>query len=156
MKNEREDHEEFDLLPVPKAPASDLVLHYPSHNVVVMSMSLIVADFVSILGPQLHKNMKRVYSRIGPYEGNFHIPQSFAAVIFNMGTERKWNTEEEVACLLGAWRRRQYSYSYALVVPPLKLTWRPLQGEGEVHYSFDYRVYTEAGRLQSDGRGYVE
>ncbi len=44
MKNEREDHEEFDLLPVPKAPASDLVLHYPSHNVVVMSMSLIVAD----------------------------------------------------------------------------------------------------------------
>jgi hypothetical protein len=145
---------DVDFLPVPcTITSSDLIFHHVRGlKLVTHSVTLVVADFLQILGPQLHRLMKRVYQRIGPHHGHVDVPRSIARVVFENVEEMSLPTTEAIINFLGTWHRRQYGFSYALLQPPFTMKWYATSGR--VKFTFDYLVYTEEGRVISDGRGF--
>ncbi len=76
MVKEEKPSIEFDYLPVPSTITQlDLIFHQPRGlKLVTHSVALVADDFLQILRPQLHRLMKRVYEKIGPYHGHIEVP----------------------------------------------------------------------------------
>ena len=121
-KEEPSEGDDYVLVAVPKQFPPNLILRVNEGEVVLLSVATIVEDFMALLGPPLHKKMKRVYSRAGPFTGDFQVPRSLAAVIFEGASERRFESDEAVEGFLGHWRKRQYRYSYGVIIPPFKDT----------------------------------